>query len=646
MKSPELFLSKILKVREECAKIPKFVVVEYVYRDEERDMQITREDVRNVAIIAHVDHGKTTLVDELLKQSGVFRDNQEVAERVMDSNDIERERGITILSKNTAVTYKNTKINIIDTPGHADFGGEVERVLKMVNGVILVVDAFEGAMPQTKFVLKKALELDLNVIVCINKIDRPEARPAEVEEEVLELLLELDANEKQLDCPFVYASAKAGIASLSPDEPGTDMQPLFETILKYIPAPTGDPDAGTQILISTIDYNEYVGRIGVGKVDNGTIKLNQDAIIVNHHEPDKYRKVKIGKLYEFEGLNKVEVNEAGIGSIVAISGISDIHIGDTICSPDDPEPIPFQKISEPTIAMHFMVNDSPLAGKEGKFVTSRHLRDRLFRELNTDVSLRVEETDTTESFKVSGRGELHLSVLIENMRREGYEFAVSKAEVIYKEDEKGKKLEPFEIAVIDVPDEFSGTVINMLNQRKGELQGMAPTGNGTTRLEFSIPSRGLIGFRGDFMTATKGNGIINTIFNGYAPYRGEIAYRKLGSLIAFESGESVTYGLFSAQDRGTLFIGPGEKVYAGMVIGSCARAEDIELNVCKKKHLTNTRSSSADEALTLVPPKVLSLEQALDFIDVDELLEVTPESLRIRKHILDPTLRKRANMKK
>ena len=642
MKSPELFLSKILKVREECAKIPKFVVVEYVYRDEERDMQITREDVRNVAIIAHVDHGKTTLVDELLKQSGVFRDNQEVAERVMDSNDIERERGITILSKNTAVTYKNTKINIIDTPGHADFGGEVERVLKMVNGVILVVDAFEGAMPQTKFVLKKALELDLNVIVCINKIDRPEARPAEVEEEVLELLLELDANEKQLDCPFVYASAKAGIASLSPDEPGTDMQPLFETILKYIPAPTGDPDAGTQILISTIDYNEYEGRIGVGKVDNGTIKLNQDAIIVNHHEPDKYRKVKIGKLYEFEGLNKVEVNEAGIGSIVAISGISDIHIGDTICSPDDPEPIPFQKISEPTIAMHFMVNDSPLAGKEGKFITSRHLRDRLFRELNTDVSLRVEETDTTESFKVSGRGELHLSVLIENMRREGYEFAVSKAEVIYKEDEKGKKLEPFEIAVIDVPDEFSGTVINMLNQRKGELQGMAPTGNGTTRLEFSIPSRGLIGFRGDFMTATKGNGIINTMFDGYQPYKGDMNYRSQGSLIAFESGESITYGLFNAQERGTLFIGPGEQVYGGMVVGQCGKAEDIEVNVCKKKQLTNTRASGSDDALKLTPPKILSLEQALDFIDTDELLEITPKSIRIRKKILDPTLRMRA----
>ena len=605
-------------------------------------MQITREDVRNVAIIAHVDHGKTTLVDELLKQSGVFRENQEVAERVMDSNDIERERGITILSKNTAVTYKNTKINIIDTPGHADFGGEVERVLKMVNGVILVVDAFEGAMPQTKFVLKKALELDLNVIVCINKIDRPEARPAEVEEEVLELLLELDANEKQLDCPFVYASAKAGIASLSADEPGTDMKPLFETILEYIPAPTGDPDKGTQVLISTIDYNEYVGRIGVGKVDNGCVKLNQDAVIVNAHEPDKKVKVKIGKLYEFEGLNKVEVNEAKIGSIVAISGIQDIHIGDTICSPENPEPILFQKISEPTIAMHFMVNDSPLAGKEGKYVTSRHLRDRLFRELNTDVSLRVEETDTTESFKVSGRGELHLSVLIENMRREGYEFAVSKAEVIYKEDEKGKKLEPFEIAVIDVPDEFSGTVINMLNNRKGELQGMAPTGTGTTRLEFLIPSRGLIGFRGDFMTATKGNGILNTIFDGYAPYKGDMSYRSQGSLIAFESGESITYGLFNAQERGTLFIGPGEQVYGGMVVGQCGKSEDIEVNVCKRKQLTNTRASGSDEALKLTPPKILSLEQALDFIDTDELLEITPKSIRIRKKILDPTMRMRA----
>lgn len=605
-------------------------------------MTITRDDVRNVAIIAHVDHGKTTLVDELLKQSGVFRENQEVAERVMDSNDIERERGITILSKNTAVTYGDIKINIIDTPGHADFGGEVERVLKMVNGVILVVDAFEGAMPQTKFVLKKALELDLNVIVCINKIDRPEARPDEVVDEVLELLIELDANEKQLDCPFVYASAKSGVASLSADEPGTDMKPLFDTIVNYIPAPTGDPEAGTQVLISTIDYNEYVGRIGVGKVDNGGLKLNQEAVIVNAHEPDKKVKVKIGKLYEFEGLNKVEVNEAGVGSIVAISGIADLHIGDTICSPEKPEPIPFQKISEPTIAMHFMVNDSPLAGKEGKFVTSRHIRDRLFRELNTDVSLRVEETDTTECFKVSGRGELHLSVLIENMRREGYEFAVSKAEVIYKENEQGKRLEPFEIAVIDVPDEFSGTVINMLNNRKGELTGMTPTGNGTTRLEFSIPSRGLIGFRGDFMTATKGNGIINTIFDGYDLYKGDMNYRSQGSLIAFESGESITYGLFNAQERGTLFIGPGEQVYGGMVVGQCGKTEDIEVNVCKKKQLTNTRASGSDDALKLTPPKILSLEQALDFIDTDELLEITPKSIRIRKKILDPTQRMRA----
>ena len=605
-------------------------------------MTITRDNVRNVAIIAHVDHGKTTLVDELLKQSGVFRENQEVAERVMDSNDIERERGITILSKNTAVTYGDIKINIIDTPGHADFGGEVERVLKMVNGVILVVDAFEGAMPQTKFVLKKALELDLNVIVCINKIDRPEARPDEVVDEVLELLIELDANEKQLDCPFVYASAKSGVASLSADETGTDMKPLFDTIVNYIPAPTGDPEAGTQVLISTIDYNEYVGRIGVGKVDNGKLKLNQEAVIVNAHEPDKKVKVKIGKLYEFEGLNKVEVNEAGVGSIVAISGIADLHIGDTICSPEHPEPIPFQKISEPTIAMHFMVNDSPLAGKEGKFVTSRHIRDRLFRELNTDVSLRVEETDTTECFKVSGRGELHLSVLIENMRREGYEFAVSKAEVIYKENEQGKRLEPFEIAVIDVPDEFSGTVINMLNNRKGELTGMAPTGNGTTRLEFSIPSRGLIGFRGDFMTATKGNGIINTIFDGYDSYKGDMNYRSQGSLIAFESGESITYGLFNAQERGTLFIGPGEQVYGGMVVGQCGKTEDIEVNVCKKKQLTNTRASGSDDALKLTPPKILSLEQALDFIDTDELLEITPKSIRIRKNILDPTQRMRA----
>ena len=609
-------------------------------------MKQSRDDIRNIAIIAHVDHGKTTLVDELLKQSGVFRANQEVAERVMDSNDIERERGITILSKNTAVYYKDTKINIIDTPGHADFGGEVERVLKMVDGVVLVVDAFEGAMPQTKFVLMKALDLDLPVIVCINKIDRPEARPDEVIDEVLELFMDLDASDEQLDCPFVYASAKEGFAVLNLDDERKDMVPLFETILDYIPAPTGDPDLGTQVLISTIDYNEYVGRIGIGKVDNGSLRINQEVAVVNHHEPDKLKKVRINKLYEFDGLEKVDVEEARIGSIVAVSGIADIHIGDTICNPDDPKPIPFQKISEPTISMNFIVNDSPLAGQEGKYVTSRHIRDRLFKELNTDVSLRVEETDSPDSYKVSGRGELHLSVLIENMRREGFEFAVSKAEVLYHTDENGKKLEPMERAYVDVPDEFTGAVIEKLCQRKGELQNMTPITGGYTRIEFLIPARGLIGYRGEFMTDTKGNGIINTIFEGYAPYKGDIAYRKQGSLIAFESGESVTYGLFSAQDRGTLFIGPGERVYAGMVIGSSSRAEDIELNVCKKKHLTNTRSSSADEALTLVPPKVLSLEQALDFIDTDELLEVTPESLRIRKRILDPTLRKRANFNK
>ena len=606
----------------------------------------TRDDIRNVAIIAHVDHGKTTFVDVLLKQSGVFRENQEVQERVMDSNDIERERGITILSKNTAVTYKGTKINIIDTPGHADFGGEVERVLKMVNGVILVVDAFEGPMPQTKFVLRKAMELKLPVIVCVNKIDRPEARPKEVIDEVLELLMDLDATDEQLDCPFVFASAKAGSASLDPDVPGTDMAPLFDTIIDYIPAPTGDPEAGTQLLISTIDYNEYVGRIGVGKVDNGSISVNQEVVIVNHHEPDKLKKVKVSKLYEFDGLNKVEVKSADIGSIVAISGITDIHIGDTLCSVNDPKPIPFQKISEPTIAMHFIVNDSPLAGQEGKYVTSRHLRDRLFRELNTDVSLRVEETDSTDAFKVSGRGELHLSVLIENMRREGYEFAVSKAEVLYKKDENGKTLEPMELAYIDVPEEFSGVIIEKLSLRKGELKEMGHASGGYTRLIFSIPSRGLIGYRGDFMTDTKGNGIMNTIFDGYGPYKGDIAYRSQGSLIAFESGESVTYGLFNAQERGILFIGPGEKVYAGMVIGQTGKSEDIEVNVCKRKQLTNTRSSAADEALRLVPPKILSLEQALDFIDTDELLEVTPESLRIRKKILDPTLRKRASFKK
>ena len=608
-------------------------------------MITTREDIRNIAIIAHVDHGKTTLVDQLLKQSGVFRANQEVAERVMDSNDIERERGITILSKNTAVHYGDVKINIIDTPGHADFGGEVERVLKMVNGVVLVVDAYEGAMPQTKFVLRKALELDLEVLCLINKCDRDEARPEEVVDEILELLLDLDANEHQLDCPFLFASARGGWARYNLNDTNMDMKPLFETIIKHIPAPTGDEDADPQVLISTIDYNEYVGRIGVGKVDNGIIKVNQEVALVNHHDPDKMKKVKIGKLYEYEGLNRVEVSEARIGSIVAISGIPDIHIGDTLTSVDNPQAIPFQKISEPTISMNFMVNDSPLAGREGKYITSRHLRERLFRELNTDVSLRVEETESPDCFKVSGRGELHLSVLIENMRREGFEFAVSKAEVIYHYDERNQKQEPMELAFVDVPDEFSGAVIQKLTSRKGELQGMSPTHGGYTRLQFLIPSRGLIGYRGEFMTDTKGNGILNTEFEGYAPYKGDMFYRKTGSIIAFESGESITYGLFNAQERGTLFIGPGEKVYAGMVIGKNGKSEDVEINVCKTKKLTNTRSSSADEALRLVTPKVMSLEESLEFIDTDELLEVTPENLRIRKKILDPTLRKRSMIK-
>ncbi|MBO4837926.1 MAG: translational GTPase TypA [Lachnospiraceae bacterium] len=604
-----------------------------------------REDIRNVAIIAHVDHGKTTLVDELLKQSGVFRENQEVAERVMDSGDLERERGITILSKNTAVHYNGVKINIIDTPGHADFGGEVERVLKMVNGVILVVDAFEGPMPQTRFVLSKALELDLDVVVCINKVDRPEARPGEVVDEVLDLLLDLDASEKQLDCPFVFASAKAGWAVKDLDDERKNMRPLFETILESVPAPQGDPDAPLKVLVSTIDYNEYVGRIGVGKVDQGVIRVNQEVTIVNAHLEDAKRKVKISKLYEFDGLSKKEVESATIGSIVAISGISDIHIGDTLCDPADLTPIPFQKISEPTITMQMMVNDSPFAGQEGKYVTSRHIRDRLFRELNTDVSLRVEEL-SPDCFKISGRGELHLSILIETMRREGYEFAVSKAEVIYKRSETGRLLEPMERVYVDVPDEYTGTVIEKLSLRKGELSNMRPFGEGRTRLEFMIPSRGLIGYRDEFMTDTKGTGIMNQLFDGYATYKGDIHYRNQGSLIAFETGEAVTYGLFNAQERGTLFIGPGERVYAGMVVGQTGKAMDVEVNVCKKKQLTNTRASGSDEALRLTPPKQMSLEQYMQFIDTDELLEVTPKTLRIRKRILDPTLRKREALKR
>ncbi|KAE9636869.1 translational GTPase TypA [Defluviitalea raffinosedens] len=608
-------------------------------------MSQQRNDIRNIAIIAHVDHGKTTLVDELLKQSGIFRANQEVKDRVMDSNDLERERGITILSKNTAVYYKDVKINIVDTPGHADFGGEVERVLKMVNGVILVVDAFEGPMPQTKFVLKKALDLELPVIVCINKIDRPEARPEEVIDEVLELFIELEADESQLDCPFVFASAKNGTASLDNSVQGENMQALFETIVEYIPAPVGSPDDPLQLLISTIDYNEYVGRIGIGKVERGTIKVNQEVVIVNALDESKNQKVKITKIYQFEGLQRVPVESASVGDIVAVSGIEGIHIGDTVCDVQYPEPVPFVKISEPTLAMTFSVNDSPFAGQEGKFVTSRNLRDRLFKELQTDVSLRVEETDSTDSFKVSGRGELHLSILIETMRREGYEFQVSKPEVLYK-DVDGKRYEPMEKATIDVPEEFVGAVMEKLGRRKGELINMTSSKGGYTRLEFSIPSRGLIGYRSEFLTDTKGNGILNTIFDGYAPYKGDIERRTQGSLIAFESGEAVTYGLYNAQERGVLFIQPGTKVYEGMVVGQNPKGEDIEVNVCKKKHVTNMRSSTADEALRLSPPKIMSLEECLEFIEDDELLEVTPLSLRIRKRILNSGERQRAKRRK
>jgi len=605
-------------------------------------MNMKQENTRNIAIIAHVDHGKTTLVDAMLAQSGVFREGQEVQDRVMDSNDLERERGITILSKNTAIEYNGIKINIIDTPGHADFGGEVERVLKMVNGVILLVDAFEGTMPQTKFVLRKALDLDLDVIVCINKIDRPEARPEKVIDEVLELMMDLDASEKQLDAPIVFASAKQGYAMRSLEDEKKDLKPLFDVIIESIPAPQGDPEQGTQVMISTIDYNEYVGRIGVGKVDNGKISVGQELIRLNAHNSQTREKVKITKLYEFQGLDKVDVKEAEVGHIVALSGISDLQIGDTICA-DGMEAIPFQKISEPTISMNFIVNDSPLAGREGKWCTSRQIRERLYKELNTDVSLRVEDTDNTDTFKVSGRGELHLSVLIENMRREGYEFAVSKAEVIYKKDEAGKKLEPMEQAVIDVPEEFAGTIISMLSERKGNLTNMSTLSDGSSRLEFDIPARGLIGFHGKFLTSTKGTGIMNTIFKGYEPYKGDIAYRNQGSLIAFESGDTVPYGLFAAQERGSLFVGPGVKVYAGMVIGENGKQDDIEVNVCKTKHLTNTRASGSDDALKLTPPRILSLEQALEFIDTDELLEVTPQNLRIRKRILDSRMRKRSN---
>ena len=603
-------------------------------------MKQVREDIRNIAIIAHVDHGKTTLVDQLLRQSGIFRENQVVQERVMDSNDIERERGITILSKNTAIRYKHIKINIIDTPGHADFGGEVERVLKMVNGVVLLVDAFEGPMPQTKFVLKKALELELPVIVCINKIDRPEARPNEVIDEVLDLFIELDADEKQLECPFVYASAKDGTASFDMNEQNENMDPLFNTIIKHIPAPEGDFNGPAQVLISTIDYDQYVGRIGVGKVERGVIKTNQEAVIVNEQNPGLHKKVKITKLFEFEGLNRVDVEQAKVGSIVAIMGVEGIHIGDTVCDVDHPKTLPFVKISQPTIAMNFSVNDSPFAGLEGKFVTSRQLRDRLYRELQTDVSIKIEDTDSVDTFKVSGRGELHLSILIENMRREGYEFQVSKPEVLYKIVD-GKKNEPMENVIIDVPEEFLGSIIEKLGKRKGELLTMVQSKGGYSRLEFSIPARGLIGYRSEFMTDTKGNGILNSIFDGYALFKGEIPARSQGSLVAFETGESVVYGMFNAQVRGRLFIDAGTKVYEGMVVGENARSGDIEVNVCKKKQLTNVRASGSDDALKLSTPDIFSLEEALEFIDKDELVEITPKNIRIRKRILDTTKRKK-----
>ena len=608
-------------------------------------METIRNDVRNIAIIAHVDHGKTTLVDALLKQSGTFRENQEVKTRVMDSNDLERERGITILSKNTSIHYKDVKINIVDTPGHADFSGEVERILKMVDGTILIVDAFEGTMPQTRFVLSKALELKLPILVCINKIDREEARPLEVVDEVLELFMDLDASDEQLDCPFLYMSAKSGYAKLDLNDENKNMEPLFETIINYFKGPKGDDEAPSKLLISTIDYNEFVGRIGIGKIEQGKLSENKDMVLVNHHDKDKKSKVRIQKLYQFEGLNRVEVKEAKYGDIVAVSGIEELKIGDTLTDERDLTPIEFQKISEPTISMYFMVNDSPLVGTEGKFLTSRHIRDRLMKELNTDVSLRVEETDSPDCFKVSGRGELHLSILIETMRREGFEFAVSKAEVIYH-IENGKKYEPMEMCYIDVPEEYSGKVIEELTKRKGVLNNMSKGHGEFIRLTFQIPSRGLIGYRGDFLTDTKGTGIMNTIFDKYGEYLGDMMYRQTGSIIAFESGEAVTYGLYNAQERGQLFIGPGEKVYSGMVVGISPKSENIEVNVCKTKKLTNTRASGSDEALRLVPKKVMSLEQCLEFIDTDELLEVTPKNLRIRKKILDPTLRKRSAMNK
>ncbi|AKA70003.1 translational GTPase TypA [Clostridium scatologenes] len=603
----------------------------------------TRNDIRNVAIIAHVDHGKTTLVDALLKQSHVFRENEKVQERVMDSNDLEKERGITILSKNTAVMHDGIKINIVDTPGHADFGGEVERVLKMVDSVLLVVDSYEGPMPQTKFVLKKALELDLRPIVVINKIDRPDGRPAEVLDEVFDLFVELGASDEQLDFPVVYCSARAGFAKKELEDESDNMDPMFDVIVKNVPAPQGHLDMPLQMLVTTIDYNEYVGKIGIGKIQRGSIKKNQQVALVR--TDGQIDNVKISSLYVYNGLKREETDEAKLGDIIAVAGIPDINIGETIADSSNPEALPFVEIDEPTLSMNFMVNDSPFAGRDGEFVTSRHLRDRLMKELETNVSLKVEETESADCFKVSGRGELHLSVLIETMRREGYEFQVSKPSVIFKE-ENGKKCEPIEYLTIDVPEEFMGVVMEKLGPRKGEMVNMTSAINGYTRLEFKIPARGLIGFRNEFMTDTKGNGIMNHVLDGYEPYKGEIPERTRGSLVVFETGTSIGYGLFNAQERGTLFIEPATDVYAGMIAGQCSRAEDIEVNVCKKKHLSNTRSSGADDALKLVPVTQMSLEQSLEFIGSDELVEITPKNIRMRKKILDSDTRKRASRKK
>ena len=603
-----------------------------------------RNDLRNVAIIAHVDHGKTTLVDQLLRQSGIFRENEAVAERVMDSGDLERERGITILSKNTAVKYQDTKINIVDTPGHADFGGEVERVLLMVDGVILLVDAFEGCMPQTRFVLKKALALGKKPLVVLNKIDRPGARPAEVVDEVLDLFIELGANDDQLEFPVAYCSAREGYASLEPDTPGTDMTPLFEMILREVPAPEGDLEGPTQVRFSNIDYDEYVGRIGIGRVERGCIKTGQQVAICGGGE-EGHKLAKVTKLYQFQGLKRVEAQSAGVGDIIAVSGIADLNIGQTACAPDQVEPLPFVKIDEPTVSMMFKVNDSPFAGREGKFVTSRNLRDRLFKEVETNVAMRVEETDTMDTFKVSGRGELHLSILIEQMRRQGYEFQVSTPSVIYKEKD-GQRLEPMELLMIETPDSYVGAVMEKIGARKAELLNMGTREGGMTHMEFKIPARGLMGYRSEFLTDTNGNGIMNHVFDGYEPYKGDISQRQQGSIIAFEAGEATAYGLFYAQDRGRLFIGPGVEVYEGMIVGANPKNEDIVVNVCKKKHATNTRSSGADDALKRTPHSVLSLEQCLEFIGEDEYVEVTPKSVRMRKSTLSREQRMKQQSRK